>query len=30
MKRALSIIIVTLLALGMIGMFSPFFITGGF
>lgn len=30
MKRALAIIIVTLLALGMIGMFFPALVTGGF
>lgn len=28
MKRAFAIIVVVLLALGMIGMFSPFFISG--
>ena len=30
MKRAFAIIIVTLLALGMIGMFFPGFVSGGF
>ena len=30
MKRALAVIIVVLLALGMIGMFFPVLVTGGF